>query len=172
MSEEFVHARGLEDRAVEIVAMEMSTDLPSALEGKSSIKAAGYDMTKHAVEKLYKKSGVSPDDLQVVELHDCFSANGQFIPPPSSFLAELVTYEALGLCPEGGAGPFIGMSLPSAPTPRADAGDNTYGGKYVVNPSGGLISKGHPLGATGLAQCYELCSQVARELGLFHLATR
>jgi len=139
VSEEFVHARGLEDRAVEIVAMEMSTDLPSALEGKSSIKAAGFDMTKHAVEKLYKKSGMGPGDLQVVELHDCFSAN------------ELVTYEALGLCPEGGAGPFI------------DAGDNTYGGKYVVNPSGGLISKGHPLGATGLAQCYELCSQVRGE---------
>ena len=73
----------------------------------------------------------------MVELHDCFSAN------------ELITYEALGLCGEGEAGQFI------------DAGDNTYGGKYVVNPSGGLISKGHPLGATGLAQCYELCSQVS-----------
>ena len=75
----------------------------------------------------------------MVELHDCFSAN------------ELITYEALGLCEVGKAGEFI------------DAGDNTYGGKYVVNPSGGLISKGHPLGATGLAQCYELCSQVRGE---------
>ena len=80
---------------------------------------------------------------QVVELHDCFSAN------------ELITYEALGLCGEGEAGRFI------------DAGDNTYGGKYVVNPSGGLISKGHPLGATGLAQCYELCSQVGFTKVLF-----
>ena len=80
---------------------------------------------------------------QVVELHDCFSAN------------ELITYEALGLCGEGEAGQFI------------DAGDNTYGGKYVVNPSGGLISKGHPLGATGLAQCYELCSQVSFTKVLF-----
>ena len=106
VSEEFVHARGLEDRAVEIVAMEMSTDLPSALEGKSSIKAAGFDMTKNAVEKLYKKSGLSPDDLQVVELHDCFSANGLLIPHPSlTFLAELVTYEALGLCPRVALGP-------------------------------------------------------------------
>ena len=75
-------------------------------------------------------------DVGVVELHDCFSAN------------ELVTYEALGLCEEGKAGEFI------------DRGDNTYGGKVVVNPSGGLISKGHPLGATGFAQCAELCWQL------------
>ena len=136
VSENFVKERGLEARAVEIVGMEMSTDLPSSFDEKSCIKAVGSDMTKHAVEKLFKKTGTGATDVQVIELHDCFSAN------------ELVTYEALGLCPEGGAGAFI------------DAGDNTYGGKYVVNPSGGLISKGHPLGATGLAQCYELCSQV------------
>ena len=141
VSENFVRERGLEDRAVEIVGMEMSTDLPSAFDEKSCIKMVGFDMTKHAVEKLYKKTGLVAADIQVVELHDCFSAN------------ELVTYEALGLCPVGGAGKFI------------DAGDNTYGGKYVVNPSGGLISKGHPLGATGLAQCYELCSQVRGEAG-------
>lgn len=85
----------------------------------------GYDMTKLAAEKLFAKTGVKPTDVQVVELHDCFSAN------------ELITYEALGLCPEGKAAEMI------------DRGDNTYGGKYVVNPSGGLISKGHPLGATG-----------------------
>ncbi len=72
----------------------------------------------------------------MVELHDCFSAN------------ELITYEALGLCAEGKAGDMI------------DRGDNTYGGRFVVNPSGGLISKGHPLGATGLAQCAELCWQL------------
>jgi len=138
-SEEFVAARGLQARAVEIVGMEMSTDLPSAFEEKSCIKAVGFDMTKNAVEKLYTKTGLGASDVQVVELHDCFSAN------------ELVTYEALGLCPVGGAGAFI------------DAGDNTYGGRYVVNPSGGLISKGHPLGATGLAQCFELTSQVRGE---------
>jgi len=69
----------------------------------------------------------------VIELHDCFSAN------------ELCTYEALGLCKEGKAGESI------------DKNEFTYGGKVVVNPSGGLISKGHPLGATGLAQCAELC---------------
>jgi len=139
VSEKFVKEKGLENRAVEIVGMEMSTDLPQALEGKSCIQAVGFDMTKNAVNKLYKQTGLSANDVQVVELHDCFSAN------------ELITYEALGLCEEGKAGDFI------------DAGDNTYGGKYVVNPSGGLISKGHPLGATGLAQCYELCSQVRGE---------
>merc|ERR1712179_696334 len=101
------------------------------------VKQRGLE--SRAAEKLYKKAGVSAKDVQVVELHDCFSAN------------ELVTYEALGLCEVGKAGEFI------------DAGDNTYGGKYVVNPSGGLISKGHPLGATGLAQCYELSSQVRGE---------
>ena len=90
-------------------------------------------MTKAAAEAAYKQAGVTPNDVQVVELHDCFSAN------------ELVTYEALGLCPVGKAGEWI------------DRNEFTYGGKYVVNPSGGLISKGHPLGATGLAQCAELC---------------
>jgi len=139
VSEDFVKSHGLEARAVEIVGMEMSTDLPSALEEKSCIKAVGFDMTKNAVGKLFNKTGLGAGDVQVVELHDCFSAN------------ELVTYEALGLCPEGGAGAFI------------DAGDNTYGGKFVVNPSGGLISKGHPLGATGLAQCNELVSQLRGE---------
>ena len=93
-------------------------------------------MTKRAAELAFAKAGCRPSDVQVVELHDCFSAN------------ELITYEALGLCPEGKAGEFI------------DRGDNTYGGKFVVNPSGGLISKGHPLGATGLAQCAELCWQL------------
>lgn len=83
-------------------------------------------MTKTAAQKLFAKTGARPSDVQVVELHDCFSAN------------ELITYEALGLCPEGQAAQLI------------DKGDNTYGGKYVVNPSGGLISKGHPLGATGI----------------------
>lgn len=96
----------------------------------------GYDMTKRAAKKLYAKTGLNPSDVDVVELHDCFASN------------ELISYEALGLCPEGKAGEMI------------DRGDNTYGGQYVINPSGGLISKGHPLGATGLAQCTELCWQL------------
>lgn len=98
-------------------------------------------MTRVAADRLFRKTGRKPTDVQVVELHDCFSAN------------ELITYEALGLCPPGKAGELI------------DRGDNTYGGKYVVNPSGGLISKGHPLGATGLAQCAELCWQLRGEAG-------
>ncbi|MBA2662226.1 MAG: lipid-transfer protein [Bradymonadaceae bacterium] len=131
VSEAFVRAHGLEERAVEIIGMAMATDLPSSFE-KSSIKLIGSDMTQKAAQIVYEQSGLGPEDVDVIELHDCFSAN------------ELVTYEALGLCAEGGAGALI------------DAGALTYGGQWVVNPSGGLISKGHPLGATGLAQCAEL----------------
>ena len=100
------------------------------------IKMVGYDMAKEAAKKVYEKSGLGPEDVDVVELHDCFTAN------------ELLTYEALGLCQEGEAEKFIWD------------GDNTYGGKFVTNPSGGLLSKGHPLGATGLAQCTELVWQL------------
>jgi len=138
VSEDFAKKHGLMDQAVEILGMEMATDLPSTF-GDSSMKLIGYDMAKLAAQRLYAKTGVNPTDVQVVELHDCFSAN------------ELVTYEALGLCPEGTAHEMI------------DRGDNTYGGKYVVNPSGGLISKGHPLGATGIAQCAELTWQLRGE---------
>jgi sterol carrier protein 2 len=98
-------------------------------------------MTSNATEKLFSNLSFRPSDVDVVELHDCFSAN------------ELITYEALGLCAPGKAGELI------------DKGDNTYGGKYVINPSGGLISKGHPLGATGLAQCTELCWQLRGQAG-------
>lgn len=135
-SEEFVRRHGLESQAVEILAIEMATDLPSTFEEKSLMKLVGYDMTKAAAKKAFSKTPYKPTDVDVVELHDCFSAN------------ELITYEALGLCPVGKAGDLI------------DSGNNTYGGKYVINPSGGLISKGHPLGATGLAQCAELCWQL------------
>jgi len=100
------------------------------------MRVVGFDMARAAASKVYEAAGIGPDDLDVVELHDCFAQN------------ELITYEALGLCPEGGAERFI------------DNGDNSYGGKIVTNPSGGLLSKGHPLGATGLAQCYELTRQL------------
>ncbi|XP_042317826.1 sterol carrier protein 2 isoform X1 [Sceloporus undulatus] len=140
-SEEFVRKNSLEPRAVEIVAQEMMTDLPSTFEENSVIKMVGYDMSKEAAKRCFSKAGLKPEDVDVIELHDCFSAN------------ELLTYEALGLCPEGRAGELV------------DRGDNTYGGKWVINPSGGLISKGHPLGATGLAQCAELCWQLRGEAG-------
>ncbi|XP_024129287.1 non-specific lipid-transfer protein [Oryzias melastigma] len=135
-SEDFVKKHHLESQAVEIVAQEMVTDLSSSFSENSCIKMVGYDMTRAAAKKCFEAAGLKPSDIDVIELHDCFSAN------------ELITYEALGLCDEGKAGELI------------DRGDNTYGGKFVVNPSGGLISKGHPLGATGLAQCAELCWQL------------
>ena len=131
VSEEFAKKRGL--RAdVKIIAQSMKTDFPSTFEARDMMQLVGYDMTGAAAKDVYEKAGIGPQDIDVVELHDCFAHN------------ELITYEGLGLCPEGGAQKFI-----------AD-GDNTYGGRVVTNPSGGLLSKGHPLGATGLAQCYEL----------------
>jgi acetyl-CoA acetyltransferase len=119
-----------------IAAQAMTTDRASTFESKDMMRLVGYDMTRDAANQVYAQAGIGPQDLDVVELHDCFAHN------------ELITYEGLGLCPEGGAAKFI-----------AD-GDNTYGGKVVTNPSGGLLSKGHPLGATGLAQCYELTQQL------------
>lgn len=134
-SERFIREHGLEDTAVEIVGQAMTTDFQSTFSG-SDMSLAGFDMTRAAAEAAYEESGLGPEDVQVVELHDCFSAN------------ELITYEGLGLCKEGQAGDLIGD------------GAVTYGGDWVVNPSGGLISKGHPLGATGLAQCAELNWQI------------
>ncbi len=138
-SEAFVKKHGLQAKAVEVAGMAMTTDYESSFDEKSDMKLVGYDMTKNAARKVYEQSGFGPEDVDVVELHDCFSAN------------ELITYEALGLCPEGKAGEFV------------DSGAQTYGGQVVVNPSGGLISKGHPLGATGLAQCAELNWQLRGE---------
>lgn len=135
-SEDFVRKHGLEKTAVEIAGMAMATDFPSTFDEKSCIKLVGSDMTKKAAQAVYEQSGLGPENVDVIELHDCFSCN------------ELITYEGLGLCGEGKAGDLI------------DSGAVTYGGKWVVNPSGGLISKGHPLGATGLAQCAELNWQV------------
>jgi sterol carrier protein 2 len=138
-SEDFVRKHGLEKKAIEIAGQAMTTDLPSTFEERSCIKMVGFDMTRKAARKVYEQSGLGPENVDVVELHDCFSCN------------ELITYEGLGLCPEGKGGEFV------------DSGANTYGGKVVVNPSGGLISKGHPLGATGLAQCAELNWQLRGE---------
>jgi acetyl-CoA acyltransferase len=140
-SERFVEEHGLADRAIEIAGQAMGTDMPSTFEERSSIKIVGFDMSKEAADRAYEQAGVGPADVDVVELHDCFSAN------------ELITYEALGLAAEG-----EGHNL-------VEAEDTTYGGRWVVNPSGGLISKGHPLGATGLAQCTELTWQLRGDAG-------
>jgi acetyl-CoA acetyltransferase len=131
----FAARHGL-DGSIAIKAQAMTTDRADAFEQRSMVKLVGYDMAKNAAAAVYEAAGVGPEDVQVAELHDCFTAN------------ELLMYEALGLTPEGTAEQFI-----------VDAG-NTYGGKIVTNPSGGLLSKGHPLGATGLAQCTELVWQL------------
>lgn len=133
--EDFVDKHGLASQAVEIVGQAMTTDFENSFDG--TCKALiGHHMNVAAARQVYDESGLGPEDFQVIELHDCFSAN------------ELLLYEALGLCGEGEAPKLI------------DNGDTTYGGRWVVNPSGGLISKGHPLGATGLAQCAELTWQL------------
>jgi len=135
-SERFVDQHDLAAQAVEIVGQSMVTDLPGTLESGSAIALVGAGMTQKAAEQVYEQAQLGADDVDVIELHDCFAAN------------ELLTYEALGLCGEGEAGKLV------------DNDDTTYGGRWVVNPSGGLISKGHPLGATGLAQCSELTWQL------------
>jgi len=134
-SADFARKHGL-DTSVVIAAQAMTTDTPASFESDDMRKLVGYDMTALAVKSVYEYAGVGPEDVDVVELHDCFTAN------------ELISYEALGLTAPGTAEKFV-----------LD-GNNTYGGRYVVNPSGGLLSKGHPLGATGLAQCAELVWQL------------
>lgn len=128
-SEAFARRHGTA-AGVEIIGQSMVTDLHDSW--TDPINLIGARMTSTAAQQVYEEAGLGPEAAQVVELHDCFTTN------------EVITYEGLGLCGEGQAGQFI------------HDGDNTYGGRYVVNPSGGLMSKGHPLGATGLAQCTEL----------------
>ena len=139
VSEAFARARGLRADVV-ISAQAMTTDTPASFDG-DLMRLVGYDMTAAAARQVYETAGVNPRDVRVVELHDCFTTN------------EVISYEALGLTDEGTAEKFI-----------AD-GDNTYGGRVVTNPSGGLLSKGHPLGATGLAQCAELVWQLRGQAG-------
>jgi sterol carrier protein 2 len=124
---------------VEIVGQAMATDTAETWD--DPLQLIGADMTRRAAKSVYDQSGIGVEEVDVVELHDCFTTN------------EVVTYEGLGLCAEGGATAFV------------DASDNTYGGKFVVNPSGGLMSKGHPIGATGLAQCYEIVNQMRGTAG-------
>ncbi|PWR17775.1 lipid-transfer protein [Zavarzinia compransoris] len=139
-SGDFARRHGLSPR-VRIAAQAMTTDRPSTFADHDMRKVVGYDMTRAAAAQVYEIAGIGPEDIPVAELHDCFTAN------------ELITYEGLGLTPEGTAERFI-----------LD-GQNTYGGTCVTNPSGGLLSKGHPLGATGLAQCAELVWQLRGSAG-------
>ncbi|WP_432841323.1 lipid-transfer protein [Dactylosporangium sp. CA-092794] len=139
VSADYARRRGL-PATVRIAGQALTTDRPSSF-GDDMRKVVGYDITASAAATAYAQAGIGPEDIPVVELHDCFTAN------------ELITYEALGLTPAGTAEKFI-MD-----------GDNTYGGRVVTNPSGGLLSKGHPLGATGLAQCAELTWQLRGTAG-------
>ncbi|MEP7329960.1 MAG: lipid-transfer protein [Betaproteobacteria bacterium] len=135
VSPAFAQRHGLSTR-VRIEAQSMTTDTASTFDSGDMMRLVGVDMARSAADAVYEAAGIGPDDVDVVELHDCFAHN------------ELLSYEALRLCPDGGGEAFV------------RAGDNTYGGQVVTNPSGGLLSKGHPLGATGLAQCYELTHQL------------
>ncbi|MFI6598646.1 lipid-transfer protein [Nonomuraea sp. NPDC050536] len=139
-SEDFCRHNGIEP-VVRIAAQAFTTDQSGSFAGTSMRKLVGYDLAVAAARRVYEQAGVGPEDVPVVELHDCFTTN------------ELLSYEALGLTPEGTGERFV-----------AD-GDNTYGGKVVTNPSGGLLAKGHPLGATGLAQCAELTWQLRGQAG-------
>ncbi|TQK44181.1 acetyl-CoA acyltransferase [Streptomyces sp. SLBN-118] len=141
VSERFVVRHGLHDQAVEIVAQAMTTDTEESFASGSCIDVVGKPMSRQAARSVYEKSGLGIEDVDVIELHDCFSIN------------ELLTYEALGMCADGESGKLV------------ESGATTYGGRWVVNPSGGLISKGHPLGATGLAQAAEVVRQVRGEAG-------
>ncbi|MER5769166.1 lipid-transfer protein [Streptomyces sp. NPDC001985] len=139
-SEEFAARNGLTPR-VAIAAQALHSDAAGLFDRKSAMSLVGTDVTRAAAQEVYERAGVDPRDIGVVELHDCFTVN------------EVLTYEGLGLCEEGGAERFI-----------LD-GDNTHGGRVVTNPSGGLLSKGHPLGATGLAQTAEITWQLRGEAG-------
>jgi len=135
VSERFKRRHGM-SQAVLIAGQGLATDTESSFAAGSMIKVSGHDVSRRAADIAYERAGIGPGDIHVVELHDCFSSN------------ELVCYEALRLVEEGGAARMV-MD-----------GDNTYGGKFVVNPSGGLLAKGHPIGATGVAQMVELVWQL------------
>lgn len=139
-SDEFARAHDLSG-GVRLRAQSLVTDIEHTFDGTDMMRLVGFEMTAKAAAEVYEAAGVGPEDIPVVELHDCFTTN------------ELISYEALGLTPEGTAEKFV------------RDGDNTYGGRVVTNPSGGLLSKGHPLGATGLAQCAELVWQLRGEAG-------
>lgn len=122
--------------AVKVRSQAFVSDAVGTISDASMRAVVGSDMTGRAAKAAYESAGVGPSEIQVIELHDCFTCN------------EILSYEALNLVDPGEAERLV-----------ADR-DNSYGGKYVINPSGGLLAKGHPLGATGLAQCAELVWQL------------
>lgn len=133
VSQSFLDARPhLKSQAVEITGQSLATDSP-ALYGNSALSLVGYELVRHSAEQALSQAKTNAQEIKVVELHDCFSTN------------EMLVIDSLGLSPRGKAHEYV------------RDGSITYGTRRaVVNPSGGLISKGHPLGATGIAQCAEL----------------
>ena len=137
VSQAFLDARPhLKSQAILMAGQSLMTDTPQ-LYSKSAMDLVGFDMSRRAARAALKEAGVGPRDIKVAEVHDCFSTN------------ELLLLDGLEFCDPGKAHEMVRR------------GDITYGGKGpIINPSGGLISKGHPLGATGLAQCAELVWQL------------
>ena len=128
------------------------TDKPIWIKGLGQYWTAGTmanhprDMTdwsgvRISGELAYKMAGIGPDDVDIAELHDCFT------------ISEMIEYEELGFCPRGESGKFV------------DEGLNDYGGKVVTQPRGGLLACGHPFGATSIAQAHEICLQLKGEAG-------
>lgn len=140
-SDAFARKHGL-GQGVQVLAQAQCSDLASGPDGDSPFRAAGYDLAASAVRQVYERAGVGPEEIELCELHD------------ASSISEVLLYEALGFCREGDAEKLI------------EDGDNTYGGNRVINPSGGLLGRGHPLGASGLAQCAELVWQLRGAAGV------
>jgi acetyl-CoA C-acetyltransferase len=126
------------DTPVMVAGLGLATD-PLYLHEKKIF--TGWECSRLAGRRAYEMAGIAPADLDLAEVHDCFSG------------VELINYEDLGLCPEGTAGKVI------------EAGETRIGGRIAVNPSGGLLAKGHPIGASGVAQLSELYTQLREEAG-------
>ncbi len=138
-SESFARAHGVRDDIV-LLGKGWRSDRREYFSG-GVLDVMFQPLSREAADAAFADAGIGIDSIDVIELHDCFTTN------------ELATYVALGLCKELELNDFVA------------AADNTYGGRFVVNPSGGLLAKGHPLGATGLAQITELTWQLRGEAG-------
>ena len=138
-SEEFARANGIRSD-ITLAGKGWGSDRASYFNG-DVLDVMFQALSRDAANDAYEDAGIGPQDIDIIELHDCFATN------------ELATYVALGLCETDDLNAFVAR------------GDNSYGGRIVVNPSGGLLAKGHPLGATGLAQITELTWQLRGEAG-------
>ena len=137
-SEKKARELGLMDRAIKVRASVLTSD---PWQERDLVMPDVNTCTRNAAAAAYEMAGLGPNDVDLVELHDCFAT------------AEILHYENLGLCEDGGAGRLI------------DDGEVALGGRVPVNVSGGLLSKGHPLGATGIANIYEVSTHLRGEAG-------